>query len=79
MGKKESLKLDKVRQRGYAGTVEVNSLTHYLLLPKVEDIRMVYNGTFSGLNNSVWVPHFAILTVRSTLWELDRVAYMVYR
>ena len=34
----------------------MKSLTHNLSVPKGEDIRMVYNGTSSGLNNALWDP-----------------------
>ncbi len=31
------------------------------------DIRMVYNGTSCGLNNTLYSPHFGLPTVRETL------------
>ena len=60
---KEASKLNKARKRGYISTGEVKRLTPYLSVPKRGDIRMVYNGTSSGLNDSLWGPHFALLTV----------------
>ena len=50
---KESGKLAKVGRRGYVSVLEVNILTRYFLVPKVEDISMVYNGTYSGLTSSL--------------------------
>ena len=44
VSEKECIKLNKVRRRGYVSMGYVNSLTHYSSVPKVEDIRMVYNG-----------------------------------
>ena len=43
MAVKEFGELAKVRRRGYVRVVEVKILTHYLLVTKGEDIRMVYN------------------------------------
>ena len=44
-------KLDNVRQRRYIEMGLVSSLTHMFYVAKgMEDIRMVYNGTSSGLN-----------------------------
>ena len=37
---------------------------------------MVYNGTSSGLNSSLWKPRFNLPTVGSTLWAVERVAFM---
>ena len=38
---KESIKISKVRSRGYVSTGENKILTFYFLVSKVEDIRMV--------------------------------------
>ena len=52
-------KLQKVRDRGYIGPGPVKSLTSFFHVPKGEsDIRMVYDGTKSGLNDIMWVPRF---------------------
>ena len=52
---------------------ELKSFNHYFLVPKGEDIRMVYNGTSIGINSSLWAPHFALPTVGSTIWSVKRV------
>ena len=62
MEAKVSLKLSKVRRRGYVRVGDANNLTHYFLVPKGEDIRMIYNGTSRGLNNSLFDTHFALHT-----------------
>ena len=69
----------KVRQRGYVQSGDVKSLTHYFYMDKGEDIRMVYNGTSSGLNDSLWETHFALLTVASMLIAVYVGTYMVER
>ena len=77
--RKMKTKLDKVRQRRYIEMGLVLSLTHMFYVAKgMEDIRMVYNGTSSGLNAALWSPHFGLpvvaYTFRSLLaeyWQCD--------
>ena len=57
---------------------EVKILTHYLAVQKGEDISMVYNGTSSGINSSLWAPHFNLPTVGTTLWEEEKATLMEY-
>ena len=57
---------------------EVKILTHYLAVQKGEDISMVYNGTSSGINSSLWAPHFTLPTVGTTLWEEEKATLMEY-
>ena len=45
-------------------TGEVKILNNYLSTKKGEDIQMVYNRTFSGLNAELWYPNFAFPAVR---------------
>ena len=57
-------KISKVQKRQYISAGYVFSLTDFFSVPKGEtDIRMVYNGTLSGLNNVLWVPSFPLPTV----------------
>jgi hypothetical protein len=62
--KKEKEKIDKVIGFGYlvkSCWEGLKSLMHFFSVMKGEtDIRMVYNGTKSGLNLVTWVPWFAI-------------------
>jgi hypothetical protein len=61
-------KIAKVRKRKYISTGYVWSLTDFFSVPKgADDIRMVYNGTSSGLNDVLWVPSFPLPTVDSLL------------
>jgi hypothetical protein len=56
--------LAKVRKRKYIAPGYVWSLTNFFSVPKGDqDICMVYNGTSSGLNDSLWVPSFPLPTV----------------
>ena len=64
-------KLEKVRRRGYIAEGPVRSLTHFFYVPKGDsDIRMVYNGTSSGLNNDLYAPHFGLPVIRHALRSL---------
>ncbi len=62
--KKVAAKLQGVRDKKYIDKGEVQSLTSYFCVPKGEtDIRMVYDATRSGLNQSLWAPNFGMPTV----------------
>jgi hypothetical protein len=61
-------KLDKVRKRRYISPGTVMSLTDFFSVPKgLEDIRLVYNGSKSGLNKVLWVPSFPMATGETLL------------
>jgi len=74
-------KLLTVRERGYfEGFCAILCLMHFFGVPKgIDDIRMVYNGTSSGLNLCLWAPNFVLPTVETHLrsvepdyWVADR-------
>jgi hypothetical protein len=66
--KKMIAKLDKVLGRGYISPGLVVSLTSYFAVPKGEsDIRLVYDGSSSGLNGSLWAPSFWMPTSQSAV------------
>lgn len=70
-------KLRDVRSKGYITKGEVKSLTSFFAVPKSDDdIRMVYNGTSSGLNDAVWAPWFALPTVDTHLRSTIPNTYM---
>jgi hypothetical protein len=70
-------KLAKVRKRGYIGPGFVESLTAFFGVPKGEDdIRLVYDGSVSGLNISIWVPRFFLPTIRTHLRAVDENTFM---
>jgi hypothetical protein len=70
-------KLEKVRKRRYIGEAFIPSLTSFFAVPKgIDDIRMVYDGTVSGLNESIWVPRFVLPTIETHLWGVDEHTFM---
>ncbi|KAL7559822.1 hypothetical protein ACA910_003985 [Epithemia clementina (nom. ined.)] len=71
---KEKAKLSKVRQRGYITPLEnIKSLTNFFSVPKGDaDIRMVYDGTKSGLNAALFAPWFSLATVDTMLRSVDQ-------
>lgn len=74
---KVRVKLDSIRERGYVEAGVVESLTNFFCVPKGEDdIRMVYDGTASGLNDALWAPWFPLPTVESLLRAVEPGTYM---
>ena len=66
--KKLRSKLANVRMKKYIQPGFVKSLTSYFAVPKAEtDVRIVYDGTACGLNDSLWAPNFMLPTVDSIL------------
>ena len=64
-------KLFPVRKRKYIAAGKVTSLMHMFYVPKGDtDIRMVYNGTASGINECLFAPHFSLPTVSQVLRAL---------
>ena len=58
-------KIQTMLDRSYLETGSVLSLLHYFAVPKGDsDIRVVYDGTFSGLNDSLWAPNFFLPSAR---------------
>jgi hypothetical protein len=61
-------KLEKFRSRGYIAPGTVRSLINYFAVPKGDtDLRLVFDGTKSGLNAALWAPSFHLPTVDSLL------------
>ena len=70
-------KLMKARDRGYIAPGMVESLTAFFAVPKGDDnIWLVYDGSVSGLNLSIWVPWFFLPTLRTHLRAVDGDTYM---
>ena len=80
-------KVISVLDKGYIKpNSNVKSLTHFFQVPKtwkdgpsakvVDEIRMVYDATKSGLNDSVWAPWFQMPTVESHLRSVEAGTYM---
>jgi hypothetical protein len=67
----------KALERGYIAPGLVESLTAFFAVTKGEDdIRLVYNGSASGLNLCIWVPQFFLPTLRTHLRAVDKHTYM---
>jgi hypothetical protein len=61
-------KISKVISREYIVPGYVNSLTGFFAVPKgIDDIRVVYDATKSGLNDAIWTPNFFLPTATSVL------------
>ena len=59
-------KLEKVFRKGYIEITDiqlVESIMYMFDVAKGDDIRMVYDGSKSGLNNCLWAPWFALPTI----------------
>jgi hypothetical protein len=70
-------KLLVVRRRRYIVPGTVLSLTSLFAVPKGDtDIRLVYDGTKSGLNRAVWAPWFPLPTVEAHLRCVEPGTYM---
>ena len=76
MAATESGELAKVRRRGHVIVGDVNILTHFLSLTKVEEIRMVNNGTYTVMNTLIWDLHFALPKVWYTLCDVEKEIFM---
>jgi hypothetical protein len=69
--------LKKVREQGYISPGMVESLTVFFEVEKGDDdIRLVYDGSVSGLNLSIWMPHFFLPTIWTHLRAVDEDTYM---
>lgn len=65
-------KLNKFIKKGYLVPGSVSSLIKYFTVPKGDtDVRVVFDGTKSGLNNAMWAPTFTLPTVDSLLPMLE--------
>ena len=65
-------KIDKIRARGYvSNNTEAVATINYFAVPKGEDdIQIVYDGTKSGLNATLYAPWFHLPDLRSVLNSL---------
>jgi hypothetical protein len=67
-------KLDKVIMKGYVELTDIKFVEAMMFMfdvPKGDNIRMVYDGSKSGLNKALWAPWFSLPTIDSMLrWVL---------
>jgi len=70
---RQGVKLGKVTARRYvAKTTDVEDWTSFFSVPKgVDDIRMVYDASKSGLNAALWVPGFPLPTTNTHLRSVE--------
>lgn len=78
--------MNSVRQKGYAQEQVETYFTKYFPVSKtwkeeksmkvVDEIRMVYDTTKSGLNDTVWTPWFTLQTIEAELRLIDSGTYM---
>jgi hypothetical protein len=70
-------KLQKVRDRRYIAPGRVSSLTAFFGVKKSDDdIRPVYDGSVSGLNDVVWMPRFVLPTIQTHLRQVEAGTFM---
>ena len=69
-------KIRKVIQREYIRTGFVLSLTGFFAVAKGDgDIRIVYDASKSGLNESIWAPNFPMPTASTVLQAVDHNSF----
>jgi len=65
-------KLEKFVERQYVSKGSVRSLVSFFTVPKGDsDVRVVFDGTRSGLNAALWAPSFHLPTIDSLLPSLE--------
>jgi len=70
-------KLEIIREKGYVAPGKVTALMFFFDVQKgTDDIRMVYDGTASGLNDSLWCPWFLLPTIDSLLRCVEPGTFM---
>mmetsp|Transcript_15422 Transcript_15422/g.21971 ORF Transcript_15422/g.21971 Transcript_15422/m.21971 type:complete len:400 (+) Transcript_15422:439-1638(+) len=70
-------KLEVPIAKGYLELGLILSLTSFFAVPKgLDDIRMVYDGTKSGLNDAMFAPWFPLPTVEQLLRVVEDGSYM---
>jgi hypothetical protein len=70
-------KFDKFRSKGYVAKGRVEGLTSFITAPKGDgDIRLVFDGTKSGLISTIWAPSFTLPLVNSLLTALEPGTWM---
>lgn len=66
------MKLDTIQKKNYIESGHIKSLMSFFDVPKGEDnIRMVYDGSASGLNGNLWAPWFSLPTIDCLLRSLE--------
>ena len=70
-------KMDHMVRRDYLESGYVSNTVHFFAVPKGDlDIRVVFDGTSSGLNESLWAPNFFLPSARSASMCLSFQTWM---
>jgi hypothetical protein len=70
-------KLKKVRERRYIAEEYVVLLTAFFPVEKGDDdIRMVYDGSVSGLYGAMWVPRFVLPAINTHCRAIEEQTFM---
>jgi hypothetical protein len=70
-------KIDGMMGRGYLEVGHVTNTVHFFAVPKGEDdIRVVFDGTSSGLNETLWAPNFFLPSAKSASMVLGFSSWM---
>ena len=69
-------KINKLRKYGYVALGIVKSVLDVFTVPKADNVRPVYNGGSSGLNEAIWAPWFGLPTVQSELGTIKPGNFM---
>ena len=70
-------KLEGMRSRDYLEIGHVTNTVHYFAVPKGDDdIRVVFDGTSSGLNETLWAPNFFLPSAKSAAMVMDFSTWM---
>lgn len=70
-------KLDTMVKRDYLEPGHVTNTVHYFAVPKGDsDVRVVFDGTSSGLNATLWAPNFFLPSARSAAMSMGFGTWM---
>ena len=68
----------KLVTKGYITEGVILGMTSlFFVLKRIDDIRMVFDATLSGLNNYLWDPNFMLLSMSSLLVIVGQDTHMV--
>jgi hypothetical protein len=76
MAEKMVEKLKDVLEKGYLEEGKVTALMFFFTVEKNDDIRMVYDGTKSGLKDATWAPWFPLPIVEDLLDAVEPGTFM---
>jgi hypothetical protein len=70
-------KLESMKLKSYLEPGFVSNALHFFAVPKGDsDIRVVFDGTSSGLNETLWAPNFYLPTARAAALNVSYSSWM---